>query len=217
MAGERLAKLAIMARLSFSVPGRLREIFRLILNMSDEEIQLSSIKCLTKKLQMPDKRQNVFAYPDPVPNSDARFRYRNRFRNDSIFCWNRNQEYQNRVESELESESVISALESESRICYLSISLLSKVSCNWNPNQGFWVGIGIGVESTENWLESESESHMGWNRASLVPKSAKLKLRGNTIYYHHLTASNTYMQYHYQRIDFVELTQAHKNNQEQGA
>ncbi len=97
-----------MAKLS-----RLREICRLILNMSDEEIQLSSIKCLTKKLQMSDKRRNVFAYPDPVP------------------------------------------------------------------------------------------------------KSAKLKLGGNTsIYYHHLTASNTYMQY---RIDFVERTQAHKNNWEQGA
>ncbi len=25
---------------------------------------------------------------------------------------------------------------------------------NWNRNQGFWVGIGIGVESKENWLES---------------------------------------------------------------
>ncbi len=29
---------------------------------------------------------------------------------------------------------------------------------NWNRDQGFWVGIGIGVESTENWLESELES-----------------------------------------------------------
>ncbi len=66
---------------------------------------------------------------------DAQFRFQslNRFRNDSIFCWNRNrnrnQEYQNRVEPELELESVISALESKSRICHLSISLLSKVSC----------------------------------------------------------------------------------------
>ena len=56
-----------------------------------------------------------------VSVSDARFR----FRNDSIFGWNRNrnQEYQNRVESELESESVISALE-----------------LTWNRNHT-WVGI----------------------------------------------------------------------------
>ncbi len=40
-----------------------------------------------------------------VATSDARFWNRNRFQNDSILRWNRNQENQNRVESELELES----------------------------------------------------------------------------------------------------------------
>ncbi len=44
-----------------------------------------------------------------LPTSDARFRFRNRnrFRNDSIFGWNRNQENWIVLESELESESCI--------------------------------------------------------------------------------------------------------------
>ncbi len=87
--------------------------------------------------------------------SDARFWNQNQFQNDSIFCWNRNrnQEYQNRVESELESESRI---------------------LGWNRNRSGinrknWVESESEMESDFGvYLESESESHLGRNCASLT-------------------------------------------------
>ncbi len=120
----------------------------------------------------------------------------------TVSCFVQKEIYQGCTIPTPDSESILEWFhfllesESQSRNHYLSISLLSKVSCNvsgggglWglsedifcNRKQKFWVGIG--VELIENRLESESElesdfwvnldseseSQMGHNSASVKP------------------------------------------------
>ena len=81
-------------------------------------------------------------------NSDNR----NRFRNQSHFCWNRNRNQQNQIGLESEPESRIEALESES-----GISIPHEMLDMQNIRYAIYIsgigikrilaGIGIGVES----------------------------------------------------------------------